>query len=983
MLAAIALVVVVGVAWHMFAGGGARGDDGSTPSVSAGVTPAIDSVQPPAEDVASARFAVENAMSPTEPTATPMHRLVGVVVDESRRRVAGARVELRSLELTASFTTSDANGAFALEMNGTDVELRVPLRVGATSVEGHSGSVRLWHDFSADADASDVVEIDVGRIVVGPTHSLFVRVVGPRGSAAGARVRVELGHRRVFLTEEVADEQGELVVERIEAGPVHVTAFAPGYEGRVRTFVPESNEVVVALEPLRTATVVVLDAETLAPIAGAEVELVESLAIPAVVGRQHDDVHLAEYLTYATGSRRTFVTGESGEIEIEGLCGKARLSVRVTAPGHWEFPGRLSPGSPVVAGGERLRVELTPHELRTVRWPIVAHELPVPPNGTPLSLRWMPGTLQQGRKVPELPGPAYVENGAVTVENVPGNASYHAATPDGALTRLWASKNVAEAKEVSFRRPRHVDVVVTDADGAPVAGAEVAVRNLGNNELAPALDTDAEGHAVVGGLYGGRAQAYVSAPGEEGFGESAGSVDLDAGDARIEYTLVTPTYSRVRLAVTCDGQRRLPARFRVSTRGGAWVVEEDPDLAELVVELGGVGPGDDGRCWLSASGFLPGTAEFTLPDDGSDAFTSVELVSGTLLVAHVGLPEEGGVGLNVQRLNDAGEWSTPVNWQMQPLRWPNGPDDSFMFEGLTPGAWRVRDERSDVASEPVDVLPGDREAHVTIDLGGLEWVTGRVEVDDPAELERVRVLGGGHDGGLPSKAGGGPPLGTRLRGDTFRLRVPADREVELVAWHPWLAAREGVGRVRVRGGRDGVVLRLVSGDELQIPTPWIERNSRRKSLRVGRFAGESRGAPLEWHYAPIDEGIARCGVPRGRWTFWVDPMADGVPFVLPDIEVNGVTKVATPQLSPGSSILVRILVREGQSAPRVYVRAQNRAEPSYDRQINSRGEHVLQLSGLDHGTFDVSVFSGLRGSSLEREVLLDGTTDVELELDLR
>jgi hypothetical protein len=52
--------------------------------------------------------------------------------------------------------------------------------------------------------------------------------------------------------------------------------------------------------------------------------------------------------------------------------------------------------------------------------------------------------------------------------------------------------------------------------------------------------------------------------------------------------------------------------------------------------------------------------------------------------------------------------------------------------------------------------------------------------------------------------------------------------------------------------------------------------------------------------------------------------------------------------------------------------------------MNSRGEEVALLSGLGPGRFRVQFSTVMGGEGrTEREIELDGTSDVELELDLR
>ena len=155
-----------------------------------------------------------------------------------------------------------------------------------------------------------------------------------------------------------------------------------------------------------------------------------------------------------------------------------------------------------------------------------------------------------------------------------------AKAPDGAVAQLRFGDSSEIGPATSFRRPRTIEVLVHEASGEAAVGAVAVARDQGNNELCPEVATDAEGRAVIAGLYGSLADVYVGARGESAQ-QMAGSVDLEQGDGRVEATLAAT--ASVRLRLITDGRAGLPAKFRVF---GARILEEFPEKGGLGHALG-------------------------------------------------------------------------------------------------------------------------------------------------------------------------------------------------------------------------------------------------------------------------------------------------------------------------------------------------------------------------------------------------------------
>jgi hypothetical protein len=301
----------------------------------------------------------------------------------------------------------------------------------------------------------------------------------------------------------------------------------------------------------------------------------------------------------------------------------------------------------------------------------------------------------------------------------------------------------------------------------------------------------------------------------------------------------------------------------------------------------------------------------------------------------------------------------------------------------------VLDERSKLCSEPVDIVEGQLLARTTLDLDAVEWVSGRIEAPEGTQLNQARVLTSTAAKSAKQvwQPGMQPPDGMYVAADgSFRVQVERGARTRLVAWHAWLAPADPGGAVEVDGGRDGVLLKLVEGDQLRLAVPQLAALRRFTAARVGVYTDKVEGQPQVWLHAPLVDGALRfTGVPRGRATLWIDAARGFAPLVLADIEVAaGLTELGSAEFSKGSTLRVHLKVKEGQAAPRIYVSAKRAAEPALFRDHNSNGELDVLLSGLEAGKYTVtlsSIMANTRGS--EQQIEFDGKSDVDIDMDLR
>jgi len=951
------------------------------------------SPEPPREADPGQRSAVSTEPTPlTESDAAGTVVVTGTVVDEARFPVAGATVEL-ALPVSGTFTDrSDEAGHFRLERVSPQPPRSWAGILRARDAEGRVGVKGM---FTRLLGREDGEECDAGTIVLSKSHSVLVNVLRRGVPVSGARVVAKYPARVVStLAEATTDALGRVRLEGLPAGWLAFVATASGWSGEVDEVLPdpEGRELTIEMEEQRTVEVQVVDAEAKQGIEGAEVSLMRTRlgpghTNPAVSGTSM----MGEYMTTEPVELDIPRTDGDGRTRSEGVPARGRYELSATAEGFRSGDSIRTRGVRLAEGETRATIELLRDDLRTIRWPVVAGEVPPRAEGAVIGLRKSYERLF-GDPTERLPPTGTIEGGSLVAEGVPrSNFEGVATAPDGSIARLWISEESDDGREIGFNRPRRIEVRVFDAAEAPVSAASVCAFDQGNNEVTEPVSTDAEGLAVLENLFLELVEVRVVAPGESGRGQLAGTLDLKDGDGSLEVTL-DPVFE-ILLRVRLDGRPGLPALFTVRTSSGVVrVTHEDPRLGELSVEMR-ADPEAELYVFLQAEGYLMGYAAVPAGTTGDRRIVDVDLQRARALRATLDRPDDRRIEVQPERWDEsAGDWRQGGHFTLK-MNWPNGPHGSFVFPGLEPGHYRVHELRSDVTSEPVDLDGAVYEASVHLDLSSVLRVSGRIEAPEGTDLRSCRVLIEGEGLGAANQGrwmpGGEPPSGVYVRGEgEFSVTVPGDRPVTLRPWHPWLSPAAEGGVAVIDGESADVVLRLVEGNEVQVPVPERAGGSFRgeRSLRVFQYESDPIGKPLGVFHAPIVDDVGRFGgLPPGTWTLWIDPETDYAPVTLRDVRVEpGVTTLAEPEFGPGSTLRVRVLVPEGQDVPRIYAGARKLDEPVIHRLLNSEGETVVLLPGLDAGRYAVTLSTIMElGQHPSQELEVDGVTDVELELDLR
>ena len=958
---------------------------------------AVPGVVPPQATPPDARSVtpLEAEAAPAKlPAMTPSGYFVrGKIVDARRFAAAGAEVSLVRADGSVISVHSDEHGAFEIAIPERSEKYETAslwatraedTAVRSIQLAGSKPSAMSGMLFRPQA----LGDVDAGTLALRGGSRMQISVVESGQPVADAEVRLWLGAEPTVLWRATSGASGVVTTPALPAGGTNVQGVHGASSAQARVYLPEEVNLRLELRPSFEGAITLVEKQTGAAISGATIEITEMVRAPSSPDNSRG-MGLGDYITSRAVKDGKKTTDAEGIARFSNLCPDVEYQVSAKPAGFSSYPPQGSGGDRLKSLRPALRLELEPLRLRPVRWPIEVGEIPAPTEGSRVTLLPAPGNSRERFGEQDASVEATVQGANVFAEGVEGGKLMLGTAADGAIASFWVDSEADVGRAVSFRRPRTIEVLVRDNAGVPVAGASAAARNQGNNPLGKSAQTDAEGLAKLTGLYGELAEVYVLPPNAGPMELRAGTVNLKTGDGRVELTLPTISIAkmRARLEVRIDGVAQLPPEYQLS---GAGVLEERPETGELVLWIAIPDKGDEVGVSISSAGFRPGKAKLPIVRDGSEPRAVMNLVHSATLTVHVTMPRtKDAVEIKIQAWDAFKQAWGPAPGYYNGLHTPNGPDGAFRFFQLLPGRYQVADDQSKVESEPVEIAEGQREAQVALDLDGLEWVTGRIEVLDASELTRARVLNSTarlslNAAWLPAMS---PPEGVYVSPDgSFKMRVKRGVPMNLRAWHPWLAPAEPGGSIALDGGRDGVVLKLVEGNQVRIAAPQLVELPRFKAARVAVYAGAAAGEPQTWVHAPLIDGVLRfTGVPTGRATLWIDPGREYAPLVLTDVSIApGITDLGPVSFSRGSSFKVKLTVKEGEAAPRIYIFARRETAPALNRELNSNGSAEVILSGLEAGEYSVSYNSIMGQKAAEKRLMqFDGKTDVEVALDLR
>jgi RNA polymerase sigma-70 factor (ECF subfamily) len=603
----------------------------------------------------------------------------------------------------------------------------------------------------------------------------------------------------------------------------------------------------------------------------------------------------------------------------------------------------------------------------TLRWKITpgTHGLPAP--GTELRLLWDKPAR------PPIPGPrARIEEDTVVVEGMreeSGNA--FAITPGGSMAWVrWNRAAKGWVNEVTFYPPRTVRVRIVERGGRPLAGAPVRVKQ----SYTPRGDarTDASGVVVFERLFGPTLDAFLGRDDELGtYWRWLGSVDLDRSDGDIDAVVEPLEPFTIHVADSCFLEP--PPKVGLY-RATAVELSVDRAAGRIAFRARRLGPGHPLRATVEFRGLAP----VTLILEGNEAVCEVPVqasISGTVV-----LPPDGEVRLTLDIARAGG------GAQRRHVRLVRRPEEGdpprYEVSGLAPGAYRLYDALSGRTLAPFVLHPQERLELASLDLSRCVWVEGRVEPTPTGGMPSfVRVR-------FPNEHGlGGQrqfPDGLVNEG-RFKVRLPGDRETMLELESPTLVASP----VRVGDARESVVIRARAGARAVYELTLPDDPEDPKSL-YHPTAQLRQGERVFYRPIEIDRKLGRAtiaGLRPGRYDTVRLRIGTWPTTVLRNVTIGaGANALGRLAIARGSRVRVHIRVPRGQGPPRLTVGAVSLDDAQEFRHVNPLAMEVVTLPGLGQGRWKLNMHvmqSIPERFNFEREIEVDGETDLDIELDLR
>ncbi len=938
-------------------------DHDETPRTKSGQGPALE-----------AKGQEKPAELPTvEPAPPPPNSVtvLGRVLDDRRRPVAGATVSIvvsYASEQEPPTGTTDASGHYRIQ------GLVRPSTWG--HIVARARHKRFAIDVGASAYTAMPAELTMPVAVLGPSHALDVQVKHADGTgASGARVLLEANvmWSSAVVADVRTDAAGKAHLPALASGGYRVHGVADGYgRGTAKCGLPQPtpSALVITLGPERSLLATVVDKETGDPIEGAQIVVDER--VRTTYSRMLPWVPAMPEL----------VTDAAGQASIPGLSLEAAVQVNAEAAGY-SGRGNIRMHRSIKPGDTEVRIEL--QKTRQIRWPLASDNPHAPPEGTELTFKQARGAVTA-----TLPTSARIENGHIVAEEC--NAGlFHviAVAPSGAFASVMASPVGQALREATFAIPRRVTVVLTHADGSPAEGYYVSMRGQGNNVVVDPKKLGPTGEHEFVIPYQYLLDVFAARTATPHGTIPLGSVNLkEETGGRVEATL--PEQRPVELRILIDGEARLPPNYSVQGGGGVGAKDEDPAAGTLRFEV--ARSETEIKASFNAQGFLP--FPFSIPPAEGDALAKVDitLARGGTVLLKIKPPTDGHHNVQVNKAGQMARGFRPPGIGGGPVEL--GTENGWVLRRLgpfAPGEYEASDAQSQARSGAFTVETG-KESVVELDLSTVGNLAGRVTVPEGFQTRGARVSILAADGTVDPMA---RFSGTSVRADgTFSIRVPGNRTVTLGVTHPQLIAASPGGRVDVKEIRADVVLELIAGGSATFkmdPAPPKTRNPRTSQVGVYLYTGAPEGTADQRLMANLKDGAyALAGFKPGTYTMVFDQQGRA-PAVMEKVTLGTGTDLGTVTTEAGATVRFRLKVKEGQDPPRIYANAHAKTGFTYTRHVNSRGEAEVLLKGLGAGTFDLHAMpmrgfgtSGVAAKgSLDKTIECDGHTEIVIDLDVR
>lgn len=783
-----------------------RPDEGPDPSPSevAGRAPAAPTSLAGAgqDDEAIASDAPSGADAPADGTSP--FRIVGRVFDGGYRPAPDVLVTVEDGRSAPATDRTDAEGRFDVPIP-TAPAAATEYGVRARAVDGRCAAT-----FVRGLPGRPVAEAGGLVLVVG--HVLEVRAVADGRPVTNAEVHVSTvlpfappsfvsGSGAPFVGwshRARTDGSGVAHLDAVPLGDVRVLVRGPGPvrgEARVQRREAAAEPVLVRCEPARDVEVIVVRAETGAPIEGAHLQPYDEDGWPP------------------SDPGATPDTDAQGRALFRAVPFHPTFSVTVVHDGvRWPFGfSRLTAVPPLAT---TLRIEMPRGD--TLRFPLEPGDGPLPDAGTGVRVR----TIADDEWVAagDLRRDGRVRDGAVEIVRVRGESVRAVLSlSDGrvAEARTERVSGLVTPQPVRFRSPRTLTVRLTDVDGGTAAGCDVRLFLEGGARASVSTPVDSTGRATFPGLL---ARAYdvrvdpcpeLVEPYRRGVFRVSERVDLSEGDVTLAVVVARREEALVRVRIA--GVPGLPRD--VVIRAGLSSETLDPRVPEGVVVDGSAGeirilvrppPGLLPYLELSTRDYGSARARLARGEDGRLGGV-IDLAPTGRILLRTRVPADRDAawaeGIDPERLGDDGRYVPAGVGPLPPL--DDRPD--LLYLGVPPGRYRARDGRTGRVSDPVEVIAGRDPALLVLDVSRSQVVEGTIELPEGLgpEKARVLVLGEGID-----PEGAHPPI-TVLAPDRFRVTIPGDRPVRLVPAAEGCVPDPALPEVVLESAAPGIRLRLV------------------------------------------------------------------------------------------------------------------------------------------------------------------------------
>lgn len=948
---------------------------------------------------------------PAGDAATPVR---GRVVDERRRPVAGATVQLSITDRLALVARTDAAGGFELQvpsLESLDVSARggwFASIAGGVAPDGLArAGARSWFHFWERAAREPLRPESLEQpLVIRPARPLRVEVQVDGAAAPGALVRLELGADRERGPEAHCDHDGVALFAAVPSGPLLVLARteAAGEPRRGRALLDfghdASGEIVVELRLLRRVAITVRDVASDSPIAGAHVGAIEYANWYEPSSRTYPEERDLPLL--ADSASATTDSEGRAELRLEEQVAYVACASAEDCTNVWS--AERSSSAPTAAGGEALSLFLARRRPETLRWKLDPASTR-PPDGS--ELRLIGTWLGHGGRVAS----ARVEGDSIEVGVEIGNneraADFqaYAVAPDGSIVLLVGrqSQELQAGNTIAFLPGRRLSIELRSAVGMPLAHRVVTVvpatRSLEvQSDLGWHARTDEEGRVHFDTLPAGPASVKVDPEGGGLPWLPIGEVDLTQRDGSLAVTAPAPI--AVQLDITTGGVPTLPADLRIESRDLRALRQEDPAAGRVTLFI----PSADRLpaavraqrlpIGLFAPGFAPHQLSIPLPTEGGEPQRyAVELAPETELIVQFLCRPDAVLRPTLERYDERRSTFESLRSTPERIQAANAGSGRYRFVGLAAGRYRIVEGVSRVTSSEVVLASGERR-EFAVDLLQTFEVAGTIELPSDANAAELYLRVVAQE---PTRSF--DPCSPRARdgvevwhdGRQFRETLERGQRWWLVAWLPFHRLTGGAVAIELDAHHPTVALRFEESPVARFLVRGLEEDDRGR-VTVECFEPGNREFPIASRPSRVNGATREVALPIGVHDLVFRSPAR-VPVVLREVEFAGQSlDLGTIDFVRGSTLTVRLRA-PGTLNPIGFVRARRLGDAPDDRWFEIGGEvcsgSVREVAGLSAGTWRVEFVPTddfpqwntlLEKGALERSIEIDANRAVEVTL---